>query len=75
VTLSVEDNGRGFTPPASYGVLLRRGHVGLLSMRERIERLGGIVQLASAPEAGTTVSVALPVRPDQPALVSAGESP
>jgi signal transduction histidine kinase len=75
VTLTVEDNGHGFTPPASYGVLLRGGHVGLLSMRERIERQGGIVQVTSEPEAGTTVAIALPARADQPARRSTGAHP
>lgn len=51
VTLSVEDNGQGFNPasPSHLGV-------GLLSMRERMQALGGDVEVASSPGKGTRIS-------------------
>ncbi|HXV44757.1 MAG TPA: GAF domain-containing sensor histidine kinase, partial [Anaerolineae bacterium] len=40
----------------------QRGGLGLLTMRERAEALGGTVQLMPAPGGGTTVAVTLPRR-------------
>lgn len=50
--LEVEDDGVGFDPEAP-GTRSRR--LGLTSMEERAERLGGTLELVSAPGAGTTV--------------------
>jgi signal transduction histidine kinase len=50
-TLTVADNGQGFDPATTTG----QG-VGLLSMRERAQALGGEVVVASAPGQGTTVT-------------------
>jgi PAS domain S-box-containing protein len=55
IVLSVADNGAGFDPSASYS-----GHLGLKSMRERAERLGGSLQIESAPGAGSRLEVAIP---------------
>ncbi len=52
--LEVQDNGRGFDAAASFP-----GHLGLQSMRERIERLGGQFYLESAVEKGTMVRATL----------------
>lgn len=51
--LQVADDGRGL--PAHH-----RAGVGLVSMRERAEELGGRFRLASAPPGGTVVTVELP---------------
>ncbi len=53
VVLEVEDDGRGFEPTA----VSDKGGMGLTSMRERAERLGGSYALVSAPGDGTTVRV------------------
>jgi PAS domain S-box-containing protein len=54
--LAVEDDGTGFDPHQEFP-----GHLGLQSMRERMEGLGGQLSIESAPEAGTRVvaSIAL----------------
>ena len=52
--LSLRDDGHGFQP----GVI-SRGH-GLGNMGERIERLGGALEVDSAPEAGTTLALRVP---------------
>mgnify|MGYP000427402608 CR=1 FL=1 len=57
LVLRVRDDGRGFDPAA----VDRRGRVGLVSMRERAERLGGTLRIESAPGAGTTVSLGVAV--------------
>jgi two-component system sensor histidine kinase UhpB len=58
--LTVRDDGQGFDPQAAP----RRKSFGLLGIRERAAALGGRCQLDSAPAAGTTVSVHLPLRVD-----------
>ena len=52
VVLEVRDDGAGFDPDAP-GVRSRR--LGLTSMEERAQRLGGRLTVASAPGRGTTV--------------------
>ncbi|WP_395699969.1 type IV pili methyl-accepting chemotaxis transducer N-terminal domain-containing protein [Aquabacterium sp.] len=52
----VQDDGRGFDPDAVHD----ETHVGLRIMRERAQRIGAEVRLASAPGAGTTLSLLLP---------------
>jgi signal transduction histidine kinase len=52
VTLSLADNGRGFNPATTNG----KG-VGLRSMRERVEALGGQLSVTSQPGAGTQITV------------------
>jgi PAS domain S-box-containing protein len=56
VTLTVRDHGRGFAVDDPFP-----GHLGLRSMRERAEALGGSFTLQSAPRRGTTLRVELPV--------------
>lgn len=64
VVLAIRDDGRGFVVPASFGALLRNGHLGLATMRERIERLGGEFVVDSTPGVGTEVRVGIAI-PDR----------
>jgi signal transduction histidine kinase len=57
VTLRVADDGRGFDPSRNPG-----GGFGLQSMRERLVRLGGHVNVESAPGKGTRVEAFCPVQ-------------
>jgi signal transduction histidine kinase len=57
LTVRIADDGTGFDPQAS-----PRG-VGMRSMRERIEALGGTLEVRSSPGAGTAVAAVLPVAP------------
>jgi signal transduction histidine kinase len=52
---TVQDDGVGFHGPT--GREAATGHFGIVSMRERAERLGGRLEIASAPGHGTTVTV------------------
>jgi signal transduction histidine kinase len=54
--IRVSDNGRGFDPESTTS----RG-VGLLSIRERIARRGGLLQFRSSPGAGASLNAWLPV--------------
>lgn len=59
--LIVADDGSGFAPGETTKPLLRDG-LGLTSMRERTELLGGNFSVTSDPGHGTTVSVTIPTR-------------
>jgi signal transduction histidine kinase len=54
----VRDDGTGFDVEST---LQRQGGIGLLSMRERVDLLGGTLNLFSEPRAGTTVEVLVPL--------------
>jgi PAS domain S-box-containing protein len=64
VTGSVRDNGRGFDPSQLYPVD-KAGHFGLRQMRERIQDLGGTLDICSAPGQGTELVIALPPLPEE----------
>ena len=55
----VADDGRGMDPGRP-GQALGEGHIGLASVRRRVESLGGRFQLLTAPGDGTRVRVVLP---------------
>ena len=57
--LRIKDDGRGFDQNGVFSTL--GGHFGLLGMRERAERLGGELRLASHPGEGTEVEVSVPL--------------
>ncbi len=57
VSAVVEDDGRGFSPETP-----RREALGLVGMRERVGLVGGRISIESAPGAGTTLAVEVPVR-------------
>ena len=56
LTLKVQDDGRGFD---TQNQALRLGH-GLANMQARAESLGGIFDIRSNPDAGTTITLDLP---------------
>src|SRR5215217_2830393 len=56
VELLIKDNGRGFDPELVQGTY----HLGLTSIRERVEQLGGIVTITSASACGTTLFIRIP---------------
>ena len=64
LTLSVQDDGKGFTPPDQPADLARTGHFGIMGMRERVMLYGGHSTVVSAPGQGTTIIVLLPTLPD-----------
>jgi len=61
VALTISDDGRGFTPGRQAGP--EEGHFGLSVMRERIERLGGRLELESGPGGGTTIHITITPSP------------
>lgn len=59
ITLTIRDNGQGFDV-ANLNLYGRSGHLGLLQMRERIERAGGHFAVTSWLREGTTIQIKLP---------------
>jgi PAS domain S-box-containing protein len=57
VSLTVQDNGRGFSAEE----IEDKGGLGLVSMQERAQRLGGRVDVVSAPGEGATITVTIPL--------------
>ena len=60
----VEDNGVGFDPTMA----AKPNSMGLFGMRERMELLGGRLEIESTPGAGATVIAEIPLITPQPAL-------
>jgi signal transduction histidine kinase/DNA-binding LacI/PurR family transcriptional regulator len=62
LVVEVADDGVGFDPSVPHP-----GHLGLETMRERAERLGGLFTVDSSPAGSTTIRVVLPGILRQPA--------
>ena len=70
VVLDVQDDGEGFDPDLASAA--SEGGLGLRSMRERVERLGGRLLVESSPGEGTTLVIELPVGvEEEPAIADA----
>jgi signal transduction histidine kinase len=59
ILMTVSDNGKGFSVENCAGPL--DGHFGLLGISERVKRINGQIAINSAPGAGTTVRVEIPL--------------
>jgi signal transduction histidine kinase len=59
VELAVRDDGVGFDPDQALGRTAGM-RLGLLGMKERVEILGGSLEIASAPGGGTRIRASLP---------------
>ena len=59
IVLDVRDDGHGFND-RNRAAAVRSGHIGLASIAERIEAVGGTVDISSAPGAGAHIRVVLP---------------
>ena len=60
MTLAVADDGIGFDP-AMLPKIQARGRLGLVGIRERVERLRGRLELISQPQQGTELLVTIPL--------------
>jgi signal transduction histidine kinase len=67
-TLVVQDDGCGI---GQHDADLSSRHFGLQGIRERVDKLGGVLSIDNAGEGGTRVSVTVPAqRPGQPAVLA-----
>jgi two-component system sensor histidine kinase DegS len=57
VKIAIEDNGRGFHPPKNLASLALRGKLGLIGIQQRIDFLGGRLQVRSRPNGGTLLLI------------------
>lgn len=57
----VADDGVGFALPEHLHDFAAHGHLGLMGLRERIERIGGELTVSGGVGAGTVLRVALPL--------------
>jgi PAS domain S-box-containing protein len=55
LVLEIKDDGAGFDPAG-----VPAGHLGLRTMTDRMEQIGGALEIESAPGAGTTVRISAP---------------
>ncbi len=61
VTIEIEDDGKGFEPQTLTPSREAGTGLGLTGMRERVELLGGTVEIESAPEQGTRIVLSVPL--------------
>ena len=59
VVMSIIDNGVGFDASSAGNAMAKRG-LGMVTMRERCEAVGGRFEVISAPNAGTTIIARIP---------------
>lgn len=64
VRIVVSDDGAGFDPARCQSDTSARGF-GLFNIRERLESLGGSLDVESGPGKGTRVTLLVPTRPDE----------
>jgi signal transduction histidine kinase len=65
VALTITDDGKGFDvngPPTA--------GLGLISMRERVESVGGVLDIHATPASGTRLTVTLPIQASESALAA-----
>ncbi|MGI8655036.1 MAG: PAS domain S-box protein [Pyrinomonadaceae bacterium] len=65
----LEDDGRGFNVEAALGAPVAERRLGLTGMRERIELVGGTLEIESSAGAGTTLVVRIPVEPYEGTII------
>ena len=65
VTLTITDDGKGFdvNGPPNAGL-------GLISMRERVESVGGVLEIHATPTSGTGLKVTVPIQASKSALAA-----
>jgi signal transduction histidine kinase len=65
LVMTVRDNGRGFNPADLPTTHPAGEHVGLASMRQRVQAIRGDLQIESSPGNGTTLIFRCPVPADE----------
>jgi PAS domain S-box-containing protein len=64
--MTIQDDGEGFNLHEALEKASQGQTLGLLSMKERAELMGGQLQITSAPGQGTTIRMRLPIDKNQP---------
>jgi signal transduction histidine kinase len=61
IRLSVADDGRGFALSSELEEPVKMAGIGLTGMYERLETMGGSLEVQSAPGQGTTLIASVPI--------------
>jgi PAS domain S-box-containing protein len=61
IQIVVEDNGVGFDAEQVTSIGTEKGGFGLFSIRERLEQIGGLLEIRSKPGAGTRIAIEVPL--------------
>jgi signal transduction histidine kinase len=69
VALTVTDDGKGFDVNG-----LPNAGLGLISMRERVESVGGVLEIQATPGSGTRLSVTVPTQAAESALAASASA-
>jgi len=62
IRVSVEDDGVGFDPVEVASMATKRAEFGLFSIRERLEQLGGLIEINSKMGRGSKITMTAPLR-------------
>ncbi len=62
VNVTVEDDGAGFDPVEVRAKAVQRAEFGLFSIRERLEQLGGHLEIESGPGQGSRITMTAPLK-------------
>ncbi|MHC4540730.1 MAG: sensor histidine kinase [Planctomycetota bacterium] len=62
ICVCVEDDGMGFDPVEVAAMAAKRAEFGLFSIRERLEQLGGHIEIESRPGLGTKITMNAPLK-------------
>lgn len=74
VRVTIDDDGSGFDTTEVERQGNRRG-LGLISIRERAEQLGGTFELETGPGQGTRLTIEMPARPGARPVAETGKQP
>ena len=62
IHVSVEDDGVGFDPVEVTSTAAQKAKFGLFSIRERLEQLGGLIEIDSEPGHGSKITMIAPLK-------------
>lgn len=62
IRVSVEDDGVGFDPVEVTSMAAKRAEFGLFSIRERLEQLGGLIEIDSKRRRGSKITMIAPLK-------------
>lgn len=62
ICISVEDDGVGFDPAEAKAMAAKGDKFGLFSVRQRLEQLGGLIEIDSEPGRGCRISMKAPLK-------------
>lgn len=74
VTMEIRDDGNGFNVPSRWIELAREGHLGIVGAIERVEAIGGTLNVKSAPGKGTKIVARIPLEEKSPAHKSVNKA-